>query len=375
MEENYIKNIITISGEPASGKGSVVSLLKDYYEKQGLEVYVISVGNMFRDIAIEEYKKIHPEIENPSIEQANNDPDFASKRAQIDEQLDSYIAKKGKEITEANEQGKIYIFDSRLAFSNIPNSFSIRLTVDEKVAGERVFNDSTRGKEDTYGTLEEAIAITRKRKEGEISRYIERYGVDLTDESQYNLVIDTSMAKLDDIIEVITKSFELDKNGKEYSKMWRSPQWFLPLQDIMDTGGAGDLGLDSNQFEKMIKKDGYRYDCPITAIQVDGYYYIIEGHHRNFVMGYMGKTLIPYQIIGKDDEIMQGYKSTARERVYPLLREDRRKYYLSTIYDHEECFPDVVKDGEERPYYYTDIYGAYPEIKVAKKDDRSNQER
>ena len=49
-----IKNrIITISGEPASGKSTIIQRLKEDYEKQGYRVHIFSVGHEFRKIAQE----------------------------------------------------------------------------------------------------------------------------------------------------------------------------------------------------------------------------------------------------------------------------------------------------------------------------------
>lgn len=370
-----MKNIITISGEPVSGKGTAVKLLKEYYEKKGMKVNIISVGNLFREIAIEEYKKRFPEVENPTIEQANNDERFAEMRKEIDLNIDSYIAQKGKDVSETLKPDEIYIFDSRLAFSNIPDSFSIRLTVDEKVAGERVFNDSQRGEEDQYESVEEAIASTKSRKEGEVERYKMRYGVDLTDENNYDLVIDTSMANPNDTVEVITKSFELKKQGKEFSKKWRNPKWFLPLQDILSTAGTGGAGLDIEQFAEMLEKNGYDYNCPIETIQVDGYYYIIEGHHRNFAMSFMGKTLLPYDVIATDDELIPEYSITARDRAYAYLKMGQT--YKTMIYDHEEAFRCYNEDGKlvKDKYYYSDLYGKYPEMQTIDRDEKDENER
>ncbi|MBR3163010.1 MAG: cytidylate kinase family protein [Clostridia bacterium] len=370
-----MKNIITISGDPVSGKGTVVNHLKKYYEESGYNVHVISVGHLFRDISLEMYKREHPEIDNPTIEQVNNDERFAEKRKEIDLNLDSYIAQKGKEVNENAKANDVYIFDSRLAFSNIENAFSIRLTVDEKVAGERVFNDIDRGREDSYETVEQAIESTKRRKEGEIARYIQRYGVDLTDENNYNLIINTSYASPDEITEVIRRCLDLQKQGKPFAKTWANPRWFLPLQNIRSTCAPAGIGLDLDEFEKKIIEEGYKYDCPIKAIQVDGYYYIIEGHHRNFAAGSAGLDLIPYDLIAKDDELIPGSNNTARERIEPFINEVSRRRYLTMVYDHEELFPKVEVDGEKRSYYYTDIYGKYPEEKAIKKDDDDEIER
>lgn len=371
-----MKNIITISGEPASGKGTVVNYLKKYYEENGYNVHVISVGHLFREISLEMFKKQHPEIPNPTIEQVNNDESFAEKRKEIDLNLDSYIAQKGREVNEHAKDDEVYIFDSRLAFSNVENSFAVRLTVDEKIAGERVFNDTTRGKEDKYENVEQATESTRKRKEGEISRYKQRYGVDLTDEDNYNLIINTTFAEPEEITEVITKCLELKKENKPYGKTWASPKWFLPLQGIRETDAPGGMGIDLYALEDIIKEEGYRYDKPISVIQVDGFYYIIEGHHRNFAVGELGKTLIPYYVMARDDEIIAEYGHTARERVSPLVRDENRQSYLSRmVYDHEELFPKVEENGRKRPYYYADIYGSYPKILSKEQKEKDNDER
>ena len=170
------------------------------------------------------------------------------------------------------------------------------------------------------------------------------------------------MAKPEDIIEVIVKSFELDIAGEEYSSTWKSPKWFLPLQSIRDSGGVGSMGLDGYQFSNLLRKEGYRYDCPIEVVQVDGYYYIIEGHHRNCSMAYIGKTLVPYEVIARDDEIIPGKTESAREWVYRYLEMGGR--YRLMLYDHESAvYPKVeTGDGKTREYWYTDLYGTYPEI-------------
>ena len=365
MKQAYKNTIITISGEPVSGKGTAVKGLRKYFEDQGYNVVVVSVGHIFRKVAIEKYKDEHPEIAAPTIEQVSNDPAFADRIKEIDLNLDSYIAQKGKEINSESRPNDIYIIDSRLAFRNIPDSFSIRLTVDEKVAGQRVFNDETRGEEDKYDTLEQATEETIKRKKGEIDRYKGIYDVDLTDESNYNLLIDTSYAKPEDIIEVITNSLALAKIGEGYSRNWASPKWFLPLQGIKETCGFGGLGKGEKEFKAMLQEEGYDYSKAISVIQVEGYYYIIEGHHRNFCANQIGMSLVPYEVIAKDDEVIPGYKNTtAKDRVYNFLRSGR--YLSGYVYDHEPFFDEKDEKGNIiKPFYYTDIYGKYPEIPEA----------
>ena len=152
--EEFKNKIITISGEPASGKSTVVQEIKKRYEEKGYTVHVISVGNVFREMAKKEYMKKYPEKTNVSIADIQNDKEFISKVHYIDKTIDETIAKKGKEFCKVERPNDVYILDSRLAWHNVPNSYAIRLTVNEAIAGKRVFNDKKRGTEDKYDTLE-----------------------------------------------------------------------------------------------------------------------------------------------------------------------------------------------------------------------------
>lgn len=161
-------NIITISGEPASGKSSVVKVLIKEYQSKGYRVHVISTGEIFRKKVKEEYLKIHPYKKNVNLADIQGDETFAEKLKEIDLNLDGEIERIGKEINSEERPDDIYIIDSRLAWSQIPESCAIRLTVDEEIAGRRVFNDSSRGSEDKYKSIEEAIEKTKQNKENKM---------------------------------------------------------------------------------------------------------------------------------------------------------------------------------------------------------------
>ena len=124
----------------------------------------------------------------------------------------------GREINSEERPNDVYIIDSRLAWHNIPESYAVRVTVDEEIAGQRVFNDQTRGSEDSYETLEEAIEKTRQRKLGEIERYKDRYGVDLADPKNYDLIVDSSNLTPEELANIIIngeKEYREDKFSKK----------------------------------------------------------------------------------------------------------------------------------------------------------------
>lgn len=341
----FKNRIITISGEPASGKSTVINKLKEDYEKLGYNVHIFSIGHEFRKIAQEK---------GLSIEELNK---YMIERGNIDEIIDSAVAKRGEEINSKERENDIYIFDSRLAFHNIPNSFSVRLTVDDNVAGKRVFEDNKRGKEDSYSSLEEAIEKTHKRKVTEVERYLKRYGINLTDTDNYKLVIDTSYSSIEDIADTIEKCLELDIKDRTYGKMWTSPKKLLPLQDEMSTISKGTF-YTLQELRDKIEKEGYNPSSEIEVVNVDGRLSIIEGHHRNFAAGHLGKTLVPYNVIAKNDENLPGSKNTARQRDSALNR--------NILWGHEWFF-----DEQGKPTFsYNSIYpGIMAEL--AKREEKN----
>lgn len=218
-EVSEIRNkIITISGEPASGKSTLVKKMEEKYKKMGYTVHIVTTGHIFRDRVKKEYLKMYPDRKDANLADIQEDEAFAEKRAEIDSTIDLAIAEMGREINSEERPNDVYIIDSRLAWHNIPESYAVRVTVDEEIAGQRVFNDQTRGSEDSYETLEEAIEKTRQRKLGEIERYKDRYGVDLADPKNYDLIVDSSNLTPEELANIIIngeKEYREDKFSKK----------------------------------------------------------------------------------------------------------------------------------------------------------------
>lgn len=389
--------IIAISGQPVTGKGTTVKAIIDKLKKQGYsdeKIHVITTGHEFRDYfnAISEFIKSYKEsdnlgilvknpylkkffekreyreilidtiinlkqnnidIDNLNIEQCNNLKEFSGLRKVIDTIIDTGMAEKGKEINEMEPNGEVWIIDSRLAFHNIPEAFSVRLVSNPNVAGKRLFNDKNRGEEDNkYQSVEEAIQARENRRIGEQKRYKKRYNVDLEDENNYDLIIDTSYSTIADISSTILTCLECYTDKKYFAKYWTSPKLLLPLQSERETWGAGwDSGLTLEEIKNKMEKEGYKVQYPIDVVDVQGIKYIIEGHHRNFAVARLGKTLVPYEIVGKDDEKIQGYTGTAKERAKFVSREN--------LWGHEQFF-----DNKGSMFSYNEVYpGIYDKLK------------
>lgn len=399
MEDRKIRNkIIALSGEPVSGKGTAVKTLIKKLEEQGYtreQIHLESTGHDFRryfnsivelilnlnnkdelkNIAKreelkeffdnEKYRqtlsksianliKEQADLSDFSIEQANNSSDFKDIRKIVDTLIDEGMKEKGKRINETEHPDEIWIIDSRLAFYNIPDAFSVRLTTNPDIAGERLFYDNSRGKEDSeYESVEEAKKEREERRIGENARYLERYGVDLKDENNYDLIIDTSYSTPSDIADVILQCEKCYEEKQEFAKKWASPKIFLPLQTERNTLSSCMSVWNFEELVESIEENGFIPNKSIEVINVDGLNYIIEGHHRNFATAYAGKTLVPYNIIAKDDEEIPKYKDIARNRAESIK--------LSYLYGHEglieksnpgfsysKMFPELYQKLQER---------------------------
>ena len=103
-----------------------------------------------------------------------------------------------------------FIIDARLGWYAVPQSFKVYLKVDINIAAKRVFNDETRrDSEKKFETVEEQKQKIKKRYTLENARYFELYGVRKEDESNYDLVLDTSN---------LTPNEVADKIEEEYKK-------------------------------------------------------------------------------------------------------------------------------------------------------------
>lgn len=404
-EKQKRNKIIALSGQPVTGKGTNTKAIVEKLKLRGYaeeNIHIISTGNEFRkffEIIVDYIKNLEnamklaelektPQIKailenseynsafkratvqiknsgidlsNFTVEQANNLDELKSIRTIVDTLIDTKIEKLGKQINEKERPDEVWIFDSRLAFYNIPEAMSVRLTANKEVAGKRLLEDKSRGEEDSkYKTVEEAIEAREKRRIGEQERYIERYDVDLEYEENYNVIIDTSYSSVEDISDTILKCLDCYIENKSFSKKWVSPKTLLPLQKERDT-----LATALYTFEEMvesIEKNGYLPNKPIEIVEVDGRSYIIEGHHRNFASAYLNKTLVPIEVLAKDDEVIKRYSGgTARQRLGGLGSGE--------LYGHEAII--ALKEPE---FSYNQIYpGIYEMLK--QKENSKGEER
>ena len=405
--DNKIRNrIIAISGEPVSGKGTTIKQMINSLKQEGYSeenIHVISTGHQFRNYfekIIEFMRNINDEeklkqlgqdeglrqiLENKEyrevlsktisdiqknninlddiskISELNNNEIFAELRSIVDTLIDGDTKRMGQEINKEERPNEIWIFDSRMAFDNIPDAFSVRLTVNPKEAAKRLFNDSSRGNEDKYSSLEEAEKAREERRIGEIKRYKERYGVNLEDEKNYDLIIDTTSAETNDTAKIILQCEERYRNGKKFGKNWASVLTMIPTQSFKDTlypqlGSIWTL----NKLEEEIKKNGYDPTEEVEIYKIDGINYLSEGHHRIISNFAAGNTLIPYKDLMKSeygqDRIKKGNVPT---------------FFINQLNNYESIFESLLrrnKGNKKLEFHYVDIYPNILELVYDDKD-------
>ena len=160
---------ITINGHLGSGKSTVCDLLRERY---GFKVF--HTGSIQRQFA-NEMNISTLELNKKSKE------DFS-----FDYQIDNAIVECAK-----THVGEMIVFDSRLAWHFVPESFKVRLIIRPEIAAERVYLNR-QSKEEQYSSAREALDMLSERQNAEAERYRLIYDIDVNDENNYDLIIDTS---------------------------------------------------------------------------------------------------------------------------------------------------------------------------------------
>lgn len=184
MFVNEKKHIITITGDHASGQGTLSNNLQ---AKLNYEIY--RNGQYVRRLAQEKGMSI---VEFQTF--LNEHPD-----------LDRQIEKSAAEYASTRDN---LIIDAKLGWYAIPNSFKVYLKVNIEVAVKRAFEDSARKDTESFTSLEEAREKILYRHNEETKRWKEEYKVDRDDMSNYDLVLDTTNLTPDEVCKEVLSAYE-----------------------------------------------------------------------------------------------------------------------------------------------------------------------
>lgn len=176
--------IITITGKPCSGKGTVGKL---FCQKYNFEY--ICTGDMFRKLSKDlGFKDFLDFQKDPRIFKA-------------DKIIDNQTLEIGKTRIEDN-----IIFDSRMAWYFIPKSFKVFIDISWPIAGERLLKSNRENEQ--AKDLDSSIHSLQERWRIENERYFKLYNKDNLDLSQYDLVINSDNKTPDQIVDEIYSAYQ-----------------------------------------------------------------------------------------------------------------------------------------------------------------------
>jgi predicted cytidylate kinase len=169
--------IVSIGGQAGSGKSTIAKLLS---YKLGYKVY--HVGDIRRHMAreksltIAEFNKL-----------GESDPT-------TDKQPDEYQKKLG-------EEQDNFVIDGRTSFHFIPKSVKVYLDAHLEERAKRVFKDERVSEH--FHNMDDVRAALAEREKSDSSRYKNYYNIDCFNKENYDLVIDTTNMKPEDIVDKI----------------------------------------------------------------------------------------------------------------------------------------------------------------------------
>lgn len=170
---SYLKQIsnlkITLSGDIGSGKSTFSKRLA-----ATLGIDRIYIGQLMREEAQKRKMTLDDFNELLKIDKT------------IDQEIDLAQREKSKGY-------KKVIFEGRTSWYFVENpDLKIYLKVNPDIAAQRVWGDNDNHLRDTYSSIEQIIEANKARKQNEITRYKALYNIDIADERNFDMVIDTS---------------------------------------------------------------------------------------------------------------------------------------------------------------------------------------
>ena len=256
---------ITITGNLGAGKTTI----RDELKKLGYNT--LSGGDIFRKVAEEKGVSV-VELN----EMVKGDPT-------IDDEIDGMTTRLGKEVDNT-------VFDFRLGWHFVPDSFKVFLLIDPNVAVTRVYEGNARNAEN-YNSVEECSAALRKRALIEKERFSDLYGINYYDAANYDLIIESSYATPEEITKEIIRCKELFESGD------RSHRIELGIPGLYPTQHFSDLTED-RLTACMNEEKADSSLCVSATIPVavrDGYSYILKEQDRIFGGAAAGKKFANVQ--------------------------------------------------------------------------------
>lgn len=177
--------IISFNGDHGSGKSTIARMVA---KQLGYPRYYM--GQIFRDIAKEKGNTLE-ELHEGIVD------DVA-----IDKLVDDYLVNLSKKESD-------FVVESRTAWYFIPKSIKFYFRVDSKESAKRVFlelqKENQRNEGKSLDSIEKVERSLDNRKKMDDERYFKFYGINIRDDKNYDLVIDTTSLTVQEVFEKVMK--------------------------------------------------------------------------------------------------------------------------------------------------------------------------
>jgi cytidylate kinase len=269
---------ITIAGDIGSGKST---LAKRLAELAGVEP--LSTGGIQRQLA---------QKRGVSVLELNR---LAENDGSIDREIDSYLMGLSQDTI---------VVESRMAWHFVPDTLKVYLYISDAAAARRVVG--AQRSDEGYQTIAEAMQPILDRRKSEILRFKKYYGVDIDDLCNYDLVVDTTFASIEDVVGQVIKPHDFQNKSA----------CLIDPRNLVPTRGS----KPSSAIEQSIKARGFDFAQPIATLYVDHVFYIVDGHARAAAALRTGTKFVTCIIKASSDEPYLG-NASAREHVKNAVSE------------------------------------------------------
>jgi cytidylate kinase len=252
---------ISITGDLGSGKSTVAKKLCEI-----LGYKYLSTGEIQRQLA---------------LEKGMNTLEF-NKFTDQNQFIDDYIDQRLKDV---NNQLDSYILDSRLGWHFVKKSFKVYVMAIEEVAASRVMIDSSRIGEPQADDIQQKIKEQKERRKSENERFEKTYGVKPSIFKDFDAVIDTSSANIEEVTNLLLKLYNQWKNHQPFHKIWMSPMRIFP----------------TNTNEIVTNKD-YNYEAPLSCVLFEKDFFIFDGHKNLAQCFETNAPFVPVTLLAKNEE-------------------------------------------------------------------------